>query len=423
MNYYRFHNKYVAAKENLKLPDEMKKISEDEIEKCEEFYYLFDASPLNNRRSFCISDEHDLFTDNEYIDILKKHICKNSSLPEHLTRIIEKRHAAALNIKCPSWNDAIDQGLIQSFHQSKSRWNINVAGMGDVGGTLCMGLRLLGAGLIQNIGIYDKDMNKSRRWEYELNQICYPSGNDDLPHVNIIDEDNLFDCDMFVFCISVGVPPAGKENCDVRMAQFEGNSKIMSYYAKLSKKQNFKGIFAVVSDPVDLLCKTAFIESNKNSDGTFDFSGLSSDRIQGYGLGVMYARASYYAQKNPGYSYFKKSGRAFGPHGKGLIIADNIDNYNEKVSEYLTKKAESANIDIRETGFKPFVAPALSSGALSIISTIKNEWHYSNVFIGGSYFGVRNRLSDYGIEIEKYDMPQKLFEKISKSYDEVKKII
>lgn len=45
MNYYRFHNKYVAAKENLKLPDEMKKISEDEIEKCEEFYYLLMFRP------------------------------------------------------------------------------------------------------------------------------------------------------------------------------------------------------------------------------------------------------------------------------------------------------------------------------------------------------------------------------------------
>lgn len=109
--------------------------------------------------------------------------------------------------------------------------------MGDVGGTLCIGLRLLGGGLINKIGIYDKNMNKSQRWEYELNQICFPNTGTDMPHVNIIDESSLFDCDMFIFCISAGVPPIGKEDSDVRMIQFESNSKIMSYYAKLSKTE------------------------------------------------------------------------------------------------------------------------------------------------------------------------------------------
>lgn len=420
MEYYRFKNKYIVASEKLKLLDGMIKINEDEIKKSEDFYYLFDSSPLNTRTSFCISDECDLSTHNEYIDILKEHTFSVSSIPEWMKRIIQKGHAAAINIKWPSWENKLKEGIIQN--KSKNIWNINIAGMGDVGGTLCTGLRLLGGGLVNKIGIYDKDMNKSKRWEYELNQIYYPNGSTDMPHINIIDEDSLFDCDMFIFCISVGVPPLGEKSSDVRMAQFEGNSKIMSYYAKLSSRQNFKGIFAIVSDPVDLLCKTAFIESNKNSDGTLNFSGLSSDRIFGYGLGVMYARAAYYAQKNDKYSYFKKSGRAFGPHGEGLIIADSMDNYNEEVSEYLTQKAKHSNIDIRKTGFKPFVAPALSSGTLSIISTLKNEWHYSSVFIGGSFFGVRNRLSSYGTQIEKYNMPEKLFTKIAKSYEQIREL-
>lgn len=67
------------------------------------------------------------------------------------------------------------------------------------------------------------------------------------------------------------------------------------------------------------------------------------------------------------------------------------------------------------------MAPALSSGALSIISTLKDEWHYSSIFIGGSFFGVRNKFSSYGTQTEKYDMPEKLFNKIAKSYDETRK--
>lgn len=119
MKYYRFKNKYIAASKELKLPDEMKKISEDEIKKCEEFYYLFDASPLNTRTSFCISDGYDLFRNNEYIDILKKHDCNDSAVPEWMNRIIEERHAAAINIRWPSWRDALDKGIIG--HKNKKR--------------------------------------------------------------------------------------------------------------------------------------------------------------------------------------------------------------------------------------------------------------------------------------------------------------
>lgn len=84
------------------------------------------------------------------------------------------------------------------------------------------------------------------------------------------------------------------------------------------QKQNFKGIFAVVSDPVDLLCRAAFIESNKNPDGTFNFSGLSSDKIFGYGLGVMYARAAYYAEKILNIHILKKAGEHLVPMEKVL---------------------------------------------------------------------------------------------------------
>lgn len=63
----------------------------------------------------------------------------------------------------------------------------------------------------------------------------------------------------------------------------------------MARDKDFKGVFAVVSDPVDLLCKAVYDISNKNDMGAFDYDGLLPEQIEGFGLGVMYARAKYFA--------------------------------------------------------------------------------------------------------------------------------
>jgi hypothetical protein len=179
----------------------------------------------------------------------------------------------------------------------------------------------------------------------------------------------------------------------------------------------------VVSDPVDLLCKSVLIQSNIDEKGKIDYRGLAPEQIRGYGLGVMNARAAYYAVQNKETMQYLKDGRAYGPHGEGLVIADSIENYNDDISRYLTNKTKKANLDVRETGFKPFIAPALSSGSLSIIATIKGEWHYSATFMGGVYMGARNRLTPSGIEIERLDLPDELIGRLEKTYKELEKIL
>ena len=96
-----------------------------------------------------------------------------------------------------------------------------------------------------------------------------------LPPVNPLKKEELFHCHMFIFCASKGIPPVGSDIQDVRMAQFESNSKIIKEYAIMAREMRFKGVFAVVSDPVDLLCKVAFLESNKDENGNYDFKGIS----------------------------------------------------------------------------------------------------------------------------------------------------
>lgn len=300
---------------------------------------------------------------------------------------------------------------------------LHLLALGDVGSTLLIGLRLLGGDVLSSIGIFDVRPEVCRRWEYELNQIAYPWDYDAMPIVDIVTPETMFDCDVFVFCASRGVPAIGQEQKDVRMVQYEANRELVAIYAKQARNCGFKGLFAVVSDPVDQLCRAAFEESNKNDAGEYDWKGLLPEQVEGYGLGVMNARAAFYAARDEKFTSFLTEGRAYGPHGKDLVIANSIDNYNDELSRELTKLAVEANLRTRETGYKPYVAPALSSGAISILLTLRGEWHYSASFLGGVYLGCRSRRTPLGIEREANDLPETLTKRIETAYTNLKSFI
>ncbi len=393
------------------------KISESEAEESKEIIYALNrTNPLKARRNFCISDPSLIFLKEEGLHLLQKSRKIDYNLPSWLTKRIKEKRVSSLNTEYSNWQEVLN-------YEFPSRWKVNIAGLGDVGGILLTGLRLLGGRYIESIGIYDKNVNSIKRWELEVNQIFCPFAAQKFSEVSRIREENIFDCDMFVFCATVGVPSLGNEQEDVRMKQFEGNFKIISDYARKAREKSFKGIFAIISDPVDLLCKAVFLASNKNTSGEFDFKGLAADQIRGYGLGVMHARAVYYAKQNTETAEYNREGRAFGPHGQGLIIANSLKKYDENLSEMLTAQTIKANLEVRKIGFKPYVAPALSSGSYPLIATMSGKWHYSATFMGGVFMGAKNRLLKSGIEIERLDLPAILVEKIKRSYQELGNIL
>lgn len=297
---------------------------------------------------------------------------------------------------------------------------VNILALGDVGTTMLIGLRLLGSDVISEIGILDICPDNLARLEMEINQTGYPFGQQKLPRVFITDEAHLFDCDVLVFCASKGVPPVSKEAeaADVRMVQLEANREIISHYASLAKAGGFMGMVAVVSDPVDNLA-AAFL----------DAAGLEPQQVQGYGLGVMNMRALYYSEKlaktadksfAESMGLYETEGRAFGPHGKDLVIANSIEHYDDEASGILTRHAVEANLKIRDIGFKPYIAPALSSAAISILLTLRGEWHYGSVYFGsrdkGAFLGIRNRVTKNGTEYEDAAVPDALYERILSAY-------
>ena len=294
---------------------------------------------------------------------------------------------------------------------------VHLLALGDVGGTVLLGLRLLGglppagpAGgkpLIERIGIFDLDPRQMRRYEREINQIRFPDGRQ-LPRVDILEEQDLFDCDVFVFCASKGVPPVGSGG-DVRMAQLEANRQLIGLYGKKAAAAGFTGLFAVVSDPVDPLCKAAVL------------AGLDAFQVQGYGLGVMNARAAYFAQRQPEFASYLTEGRVFGPHGADLVVADSLAHYDDRLSRELTRLTINSNMETRADGFKPYLAPAISSGAIAITETLAGRWNDSSVYLGakgrGAFLGCRNRRQGRDILLEDRPMPEALFARIRQAYE------
>lgn len=414
MFYYKQYNSTLVSFGKY---DQLKKITEEEAaSENGRIFILNSSSPEESRRSFSVSQPDLVSTFKEDLSMLLLPRSSDCKLPDFLVQAIENNNVTMVNTEYPTWQDVLQNSLPE-------KWRINVVGLGDVGGTLVSGLRLLGGDCISHIGIYDIDQNKVKRWEFEANQILDPTGEMCHPDVLPIAAEQLFDCDMFIFCVTSGVPPLCENPGDVRIAQYEGNSRIIKEYAESARACSYKGIFAVVSDPVDLLCKAAFIFSNTESSGKLDFRGLAAEQIRGYGLGVMNARAAYFAGLDPETAHYIKEGRAFGPHGEGLVIADSIEKYNDLLSMSLTEKTKAANLAVRSLGFKPYIAPALSSGCLSILATIRGQWHYSATFLGGVYFGAKNRLLPSGVELERLPIPDELFRRLENTYESLRKAL
>lgn len=296
----------------------------------------------------------------------------------------------------------------------RKNYKVHILALGDVGMTMLIGLRLLGAGVIESIGICDINEHNVQRLEMEINQIRYPfadwegSGMASLPPVYAVGEEQLFDCDVFIFCASKGVPPVGAQG-DVRMAQLAANTELVRYFAALAKAADFTGLACIVSDPVDPLCRAFWVAS-----------GLKPAHVQGYGLGVMNARACYYAEHRKEFRSYLTEGRAFGPHGEDLVLADSLTDYDDGRSRALTDLVIRANMAVRELGYKPYIAPALSSAALSILLTLREQWHYGSVYFGdertGAFFGIRNKMTREGIVYEDAAVCDALYERLKAAY-------
>ena len=301
------------------------------------------------------------------------------------------------------------------FLEKHPRVRVQMAGLGDVGQNVAIGLTLLGGEKISEIGLYDLNTAQVERMVTELSQFSTPPGGSPLPRVCAAEEQRLFDCDLFLFCATKAVPALGSEVRDVRMAQYEANRKIVAIYGRMAAERNYQGLFLVISDPVDLLTMEAFRSA----------PGLHPYQFRGCGLGVMNARGRYFAAKEERFADYLQEGRAFGPHGQDLVLANSLDpeKYDDKKSQELTRLAVGANLQVRALGFKPYLAPAMSSAVFTILALLRGEWNYSAAYLNGIYFGALNRWGTEGVEWERTPVPGPLWSRLEKAYMNLEAIL
>ena len=379
-----------------------------------EVLWVFHRPPLSGRDTFPVTDPAQL-TEREGVASL----CAApgpEGLPRELTTAIRAGRVRAVNLAHPRFEE------LMAPLPRPEKVRVNLLALGDVGSTLLMGLRLMGGDVISSIGICDLREGVAQRWEFELNQIQLPGPYDALPPGESVSPEQMFDGDVFLFCASRFVPDTAVKTGDVRMAQYRLNRELAALYAQKARQARYRGRFCVVSDPVDPLCRAVLTESNRAPSGEMDYQGLFSHQVRGFGLGVMNARAAYYARKDPRFASFLTEGRSFGPHGEDLVIAYSIDRYDDGLSRLLTERTVHANLQMREMGFKPYVAPALSSGALSLLLCLRGQWHCSSTYLDGVFMGARNRVLPTGTELERLPLPQALQDRLQTTMDRLRAI-
>ena len=329
---------------------------------------------------------------------------------DELSNFVRLHGASVVNTAFSRWLNVLSAYVALGTKQPR----VNLVGLGNVGGTTALGLKLLGTGLAE-IGIYDRDEKQCLRYEAELNQVLPVRENEPLPQIRVVTEDELFRCDALLFTAARAVPEIGAESGgDVRMMQYEANRALLKDYAKRARESEFCGMFCQISDPVDQLSRAVFLMSNTNEAGEFDGAGLLPEQVRGFGLGVMHARAEYCARCD---GVPTDQLRVYGPHGNGLVIANAPnEGYDSALSRQLTHQAETANLFVRSLGFMPYLAPGLSSAAISVLRALRGDWHDGAVPFGNAYFGCRAKLGTAGPEIRRERLHPELMRRMTESY-------
>ena len=71
---------------------------------------------------------------------------------------------------------------------------------------------------------------------------------------------------------------------------------------------------------------------------------------------------------------------------------------------------------MRELGFKPYLAPALSSAAVSILRLVRGQEHFGAIPLGSAYFGCRSRMTPFGAELVREPIEPALLAELQRTH-------
>lgn len=384
---------------------------------------IFDAPPLRAPSAFPITHDALFACPEPGLWQLSQKALDDSldqPLDPALSAAIAAGRVTAVNRRYPDWRERLDAPGVPLPRPAR----VQLVALGDVGSACLLALALLSQGDIADIGIYDLDSSQTARWTAEINQCAWAFQERHIPPVRPLEAEELLqNCDVFIFAASAGVPSPGRELLgDVRQMQYEKNSRIVADYASKAREVGYKGLFVVLSDPVERLCQAA-LRAGTSGDAIPAANDLRPEQITGFGLGVMHGRAIAAAPLIDGCESYARTGRAYGRHGDGLVLANDPVNYNDAASQALTEKVAAMNLDVRALGYKPYIAPAVSSGAMTLLATLRGDWAYSATYMDGCYFGCANRWQNGLPQIETTAVSDALYVRLHTSIRELQEVV
>ncbi len=159
---------------------------------------------------------------------------------------------------------------------------------------------------IESIGICDLNQKAVARWTAEMGQVSWPWDYDALPEVEPVAPEQL--CSAAT-CSSSPPPRACR-----RWAATSGtcgwpsssaNRPLVEHFARQAREAGFRGLFAVLSRPGGPAVQggvSGLQPGARTAGGTA--GACWPEQIQGFGLGVMNARAAYFAKQDPRFAAF-----------------------------------------------------------------------------------------------------------------------
>jgi len=272
---------------------------------------------------------------------------------------------------------------------------LGIWGIGDIGTIVASHIRELDIADSHISEIYIGGSRESKKVEtqvMELRDINLEGVHQPVVHGILPGEESRFfrECDMILIIAASDVPTPDRKDIDVRMAQFESNSKLLENFIMSAALTEYDGQILIGSDPVEQLTMKLYLEMKKRE------IDVNTHQLVGYGGMINRSRAKAMADEQ-GITSFQESGRTFGPHGN-LVLAfptHNPEQYDAKQAERLSFLTGHRNYYARERGSKPHVGPAvliahgikeMNSGGIIYASPFLPS---NKVGHNGSFFGTR----------------------------------
>lgn len=211
---------------------------------------------------------------------------------------------------------------------------IAIIGCGNVG--LSYVFSLINSILkIEELILIDIDQNKLEGNLFDLNHASIA-----LNRNISIKKGNYNDCtNADIVCITAGT---SQNNMKTRVGALDQNNHIMTSIVKEVKNSGFQGIYLIASNPLDIMCYTAW----KNSD-------LPYNKIIGSGTLLETSRLKYFISQKLSISPHDVDGYVLGEHGDTqFVVWSQVKIQGKNATELLSiEERNEISMQVRNAGY------------------------------------------------------------------------